>query len=71
MRDEGVHVGFLAVVVTFDVARGSWPTGIPDRDRRAYSRGEIPHCLRVFLTRFFANQFKRRNRVILEALACH
>jgi len=53
------RIAYLAERAWGDVARGSWPTGIPDRDRRAYSRGEILHWLRVFLTRFFANQFKR------------
>ena len=53
------RIAYLAERAWGDVARGSWPAGIPDQDRRAYSRGEILHWLRVFLTRFFANQFKR------------
>ena len=46
------RIAYLAERAWGDVARGSWPTGIPDRDRRAYSRGEIlalaagfPHAL--------------------------
>jgi len=53
------RIAYLAERAWGDVARGSWPTDIPDQDRRAYSRDEILHWLRVFLTRFFANQFKR------------
>ena len=53
------RIAYLAECAWGDVARGGWPTEIPDPDRRAYSRGEIIHWLRVFLTRLFANQFKR------------
>ena len=53
------RIAYLAERAWGDVARGSWPADIPDQDRRAYSRDEILHWLRVFLTRFFANQFKR------------
>ncbi|TSJ64441.1 NAD(+) synthase [Starkeya sp. 3C] len=53
------RIAYLAERAWGDVERGRWPTNIPPEDRRAYSRAEIRHWLRVFLTRFFANQFKR------------
>ncbi|WP_454683667.1 NAD(+) synthase [Ancylobacter moscoviensis] len=53
------RIAFLAERAWGDVERGRWPANIPPEDRRAYSRAEIRHWLRVFLTRFFANQFKR------------
>ena len=59
LRIRPSRIAYLAERAWGDVARGSWPADVPDQDRRAYSRGEILHWLRVFLTRFFANQFKR------------
>jgi NAD+ synthase (glutamine-hydrolysing) len=53
------RIAFLAEQAWGDAARGSWPANVPADDRRAFSRAEIRHWLRVFLTRFFANQFKR------------
>ena len=34
-------------------------SAVPAGERRAYGPGEIKAWLRLFLTRFFANQFKR------------
>lgn len=50
---------YLAHQAWGDIARGTWPPGYADADRRAYSREEIRHWLEVFVRRFFANQFKR------------
>lgn len=52
-------IAFLAHHAWSDPGRGIWPPNIPDAQRRAYSLAEIRHWLSVFLTRFFANQFKR------------
>ena len=52
-------IAFLAHHAWGDVARGAWPTDIPEQQRKAYSLAEIRQWLGIFLTRFFANQFKR------------
>jgi NAD+ synthase (glutamine-hydrolysing) len=52
-------IAFLAWTAWHDAARGGWPSGTPDKDRRAYDMAEIKRWLALFLTRFFANQFKR------------
>jgi NAD+ synthase (glutamine-hydrolysing) len=52
-------IAFLAHHAWSDADRGGWPPNIPEAQRRAYSLAEIRHWLAVFLTRFFANQFKR------------
>jgi NAD+ synthase (glutamine-hydrolysing) len=52
-------IAYLAWNAWQDAERGPWPMNIPIRDRRAYSLAEIKHWLRLFLKRFFANQFKR------------
>ena len=52
-------IAWLAACAWGDAARGAWPSAIPPAERRAYSPGEIKAWLRLFLTRFFANQFKR------------
>jgi len=36
-----------------------WPSEIPEKDRKTYDLPTIKGWLRLFLTRFFANQFKR------------
>lgn len=36
-----------------------WPAEIPEKDRKTYDLRTIKGWLRLFLTRFFANQFKR------------
>ncbi|WP_010532884.1 NAD(+) synthase [Brachybacterium squillarum] len=52
-------IAYLAHQAWGDEGVGAWPPGYEDEDRRAYSRAEIKHWLRVFTRRFFANQFKR------------
>lgn len=52
-------IAYLAWNAWRDVEQGPWPVNIPHQDRRAYSLAEIKHWLRLFLMRFFANQFKR------------
>ena len=52
-------IAFLAHQAWGDIERGQWPNDIPNTQRRAYSLNEIRHWLALFLTRFFANQFKR------------
>jgi NAD+ synthase (glutamine-hydrolysing) len=42
-----------------DAATGDWPAGYPEGRRTAYDLATIRHWLEVFVTRFFANQFKR------------
>ncbi len=37
----------------------AWPAGIPAKDRKTHDLPVIKTWLRLFLTRFFANQFKR------------
>ncbi len=50
---------FLAEAAWGDLNVGGWPAGIPARDKRAYTRAELQRWLRLFISRFFANQFKR------------
>ena len=38
---------------------GSWPVGFPEEDKVAYSLEEIVTWERLFLWRFFSQQFKR------------
>ncbi len=52
-------IAFLAHTAWSDAAAGAWPDDIADADRRAYDLPEIKKWLRLFITRFFANQFKR------------
>ena len=53
-------VAFLAYQAWRDAAQGSWPPGLPEEQRRAYSLPLIRHWLEVFLFRFFGiSQFKR------------
>lgn len=49
-------IAFLAYRAWGDCERGSWPAG---REREAFDLPTILKWLRVFLRRFFANQFKR------------
>ena len=42
-----------------NAATGSWPSHIPAHEQRSYHLREIKHWLRLFLQRFFTNQFKR------------
>ncbi|HYG28430.1 MAG TPA: NAD(+) synthase [Caulobacteraceae bacterium] len=52
-------IAYLALQAWGDPARGDWPIDVPPADRRGYSLNEIKSWLRLFLVRFFANQFKR------------
>jgi NAD+ synthase (glutamine-hydrolysing) len=52
-------IAYLAWHAWRDVEAGEWPPGYPEDRRSAYDLGEVKHWLGVFVTRFFANQFKR------------
>ena len=52
-------IAFLAWTAWHDATKGGWPTGTPEKHKRAYDMAEIKRWLNLFLTRFFANQFKR------------
>ncbi|WP_248581221.1 NAD(+) synthase [Nocardioides sp. InS609-2] len=52
-------IAFLAMHAWADAAQGEWPPGYPEQDRPSYDLATIRHWLTVFVTRFFANQFKR------------
>jgi NAD+ synthase (glutamine-hydrolysing) len=52
-------IAYLSLQAWGDSKRGAWPADVPAAERRAYSLGEIKDWLRLFLIRFFANQFKR------------
>jgi NAD+ synthase (glutamine-hydrolysing) len=52
-------IAYLAWSAWRDAATGAWPSDIPPGDKRSYDLAEIKRWLRLFLTRFFANQFKR------------
>ncbi|NNM48213.1 NAD(+) synthase [Knoellia koreensis] len=52
-------IAFLARHAWSDAEAGEWPPGYPEARRTAYDLATIRHWEEVFLTRFFANQFKR------------
>jgi NAD+ synthase (glutamine-hydrolysing) len=52
-------IAYLSLNAWGDTERGGWPEGVPASERRTYSLDEIRSWLRLFLVRFFANQFKR------------
>ncbi|WP_028312014.1 NAD(+) synthase [Derxia gummosa] len=52
-------IAFMAHRAWGDAASGAWPPGFPADKRNAYSLEEIGKWLRLFIGRFFANQFKR------------
>ncbi len=52
-------IAFLAEKAWSDASAGSWPVGFPEEDKVAYSLAEIVAWERLFLTRFFTQQFKR------------
>ena len=52
-------IAYLAWNAWHDADARGWPADIPERSRRAYDLPEIKRWMRLFLTRFFANQFKR------------
>ena len=53
------RIAFLAEKAWGDATTGSWPPGFPEDKRVAYSLEEIVGWERLFLRRFFSNQFKR------------
>ena len=52
-------IAYLSWNAWGDAERGAWPVNTPDAARRAYDLAEIKSWLKLFLRRFFANQFKR------------
>jgi NAD+ synthase (glutamine-hydrolysing) len=52
-------IAYLSWCAWSDAAAGTWPSHIPAHEQRSYRLGEIKHWLRLFLQRFFTNQFKR------------
>ena len=52
-------IAFLAWHAWRDASVGEWPPGYPAADHRAYDLATIRSWLRVFVRRFFQNQFKR------------
>ena len=52
-------IAYLAFNAWGDASTGAWPQDLPEAERRGYDLAEIKKWLRLFLTRFFANQFKR------------
>lgn len=52
-------IAYLSHAAWGDAAAGAWPSATPPDERVAFNLKEIKGWLRVFLTRFFANQFKR------------
>lgn len=52
-------IAYLSWAAWHDAKRGGWPENIPAKDRRCYDLPTIKGWLRLFLQRFFANQFKR------------
>jgi NAD+ synthase (glutamine-hydrolysing) len=52
-------IAFLAWHAWREASAGEWPPGFPEERRRSYELAEIGHWLRIFVRRFFANQFKR------------
>lgn len=54
------RVAYLAHEAWSDAARGGWPPGFPEAERRAFTLPEIVHWLERFLDRFIrTSQFKR------------
>ena len=52
-------IAYLSWNAWRDAAQGAWPANTPDAAKRAYELSEIKRWLKLFLQRFFANQFKR------------
>jgi NAD+ synthase (glutamine-hydrolysing) len=53
------RIAYLAHEAWGDADQRAWPAAVPADQRRAYGLDEIRTWLRLFLNRFFANQFKR------------
>lgn len=52
-------IAYLSWNAWRDAGAGAWPANTPESARRAYDLAEIKAWLKLFLQRFFANQFKR------------
>lgn len=52
-------IAFLAEKAWADASVGEWPAGFPEAERVSYSLEEIVKWERLFLRRFFSQQFKR------------
>jgi NAD+ synthase (glutamine-hydrolysing) len=52
-------IAYLSWNAWHDAKAGTWPANVPDDTKRAYEMAEIKRWLKLFLQRFFANQFKR------------
>ena len=52
-------IAFLAEKAWSDASSGAWPPGFPDAKKVSYSLDEIVKWERLFLHRFFTQQFKR------------
>lgn len=53
-------IAYLAENAWSDATAGAWPEGLPDGDKRAFTRAEIVRWLGEFARRFFGtSQFKR------------
>ena len=52
-------IAYLSWNAWRDANQGAWPANTPDAAKRAYELPEIKRWLKLFLQRFFANQFKR------------
>ncbi|WP_028651777.1 NAD(+) synthase [Nocardioides halotolerans] len=52
-------IAFLAWHAWHDMDAGEWPAGFPEQRRVDYDLADIRRWLEVFITRFFASQFKR------------
>lgn len=53
------RIAFLAEKAWGDASVGDWPAGHPEDERHEYTLAEIVRWEKLFLRRFFANQFKR------------
>ena len=53
------RIAFLAWHAWRDAKAGAWPPNVPEVKKIAYDLAVIKKWMRLFITRFFANQFKR------------
>ncbi|MGK2349557.1 NAD(+) synthase [Actinomyces sp. W5033] len=53
------RIAFLAEKAWADASAGTWPVGVPEEERVSYDLATIKRWERLFLTRFFSQQFKR------------
>ena len=52
-------IAFLAEHAWSDASHGDWPAGFPEEDKVSYSLDEIVKWERLFIRRYFTQQFKR------------